>query len=230
MPTRHCPVYREHIKHKGWKILKKIILASASPRRAELLRQLGLPFTVIVSGMAEDEKQETEPCRLAERLALDKARTVAGQVDAGLIIGADTIVCIDNQVLGKPQDRSEAVEMLQLLSGRTHHVLTGLALIERPGDRILTHVESTQVVMRKLSTPEINWYVDSGEPYDKAGGYGIQGKAAVFVDRLDGCYFNVVGLPLAALWQLLGSFGIRIWEGAGMNDTQAPDHQGFATE
>ena len=210
--------------------MRKIILASASPRRAALLTQLGLPFTVLASGIAEDEKQEIEPCRLAERLALDKAHAVARQVDNGIVIGADTIVCIDNQVLGKPRDRIDAVEMLRLLSGRTHHVLTGLALIGRPEGRILTHVESTRVVIRELRTGEIDWYVDSGEPYDKAGGYGIQGRAAVFVDSLEGCYFNVVGLPLAALWQLLGSFGIRIWEGAGMNDTQAPDHHGSATK
>ncbi len=208
--------------------MKKIILASASPRRAELLRQLGLPFTVLESGVDEEGPQANEPHQLVRGLALAKARAVAHQVQDGVIIGADTIVCVDNIVLNKPVDRPEAVEMLRLLSGRAHRVLTGLALVGQPGLRTLTHVEDTRVLMRSLSEEEINWYVDSGEPYDKAGGYGIQGRAAVFVDKLEGCYFNVVGLPLAALWQLLGIFGIRIWEGAGIDDIQAPDHQGHA--
>ncbi|MBS4022945.1 MAG: septum formation inhibitor Maf [Dethiobacter sp.] len=210
--------------------MKAIILASASPRRAELLRQLGFSFTVVKSGVAEDELDHCEPYQMAERLALAKARAVAAGVTDALVIGADTIVCVDGRVLGKPRDRYEAVDMLRLLAGREHHVLTGLALIGQPENRVLTHVETTRVFMRELKEEEISWYTDSGEPYDKAGGYGIQGKAAVFVERLDGCYFNVVGLPLAALWQLFGSFGIRIWEGAGIYDIQAPDHQGFASE
>ncbi len=150
--------------------MKKIILASASPRRAELLRQLGLPFTVLESGVDEEGPQVREPHQLVRGLALAKARAVAHQVEDGVIIGADTIVCVDNIVLNKPADRSEAVEMLKLLSGRAHRVLTGLALVGQPGFGTLTHVEDTRVFMRKLSSEEINWYVDSGEPYDKAGG------------------------------------------------------------
>jgi septum formation protein len=208
--------------------MKTIVLASLSPRRADLLRQLGLSFQVIESGVVEDEKSDCDPRRLAEKLALSKAMAVAAKVSDGIIIGADTVVSVDQRILAKPSDENEAADMLRQLSGRCHRVLTGLAVIEQPRFEVLTHVESTEVCMRTISEEEITWYLNSGEPYDKAGGYGIQGKAAVFVDRLDGCYYNVVGLPLAALWRMLGSLGIRIWEGAGMNDTKAPDHEGSA--
>jgi septum formation protein len=108
--------------------------------------------------------------------------------------------------------------------------MTGLAVIAKPEGRIETHVESTSVYMRPILPEEIDWYVASGEPFDKAGGYGIQGKAAVFVERLDGCYYNVVGLPLTALWRIFGSLEIRIWEGAGIYDITAPNHQGPASK
>jgi septum formation protein len=209
--------------------MERIILASASPRRAQLLRQLGLDFEVITSGVAEEDC-EKDPTRLAKRLALSKARAVAQRVENGVVIGADTVVCINGELLGKPWDEAEAASMLRRLSGHQHHVMTGVAVIRQPEGRTLCHVEKTAVFFRPVREEEIQWYLDSGEPYDKAGGYGIQGKAAVFVDKLEGCYFNVVGLPLAALYRLLEETGVRIWEGADKHDNTAPDHQGSATK
>lgn len=207
--------------------MKNIILASASPRRAALLKQIGLSFTVMESGAPEDDS-EKDPVILAERLALLKAKAVATKVAAGVVIAADTVVCVDNILLGKPQTPAVAADMLRSLSGRTHQVMTGVAVITCPQGATLTHVETTNVSMRVISEEEIKWYVASKEPFDKAGGYGIQGKAAVFVVKLEGCYFNVVGLPLAALWRMLGQVGIQIREGAENHDNTAPNHQGFA--
>lgn len=209
--------------------MEKIILASASPRRAQLMCQLGLDFEVMVSGVAEEDN-ERDPEVLAGRLALSKARAVAGQVERGVVIGADTVVCVDGELLGKPGNAEEAAGMLRRLSNRRHQVMTGVAVIRQPEGLAHCHVEKTDVFFRSIRDEEINWYLDSGEPYDKAGGYGIQGKASVFVDRLEGCYFNVVGLPLAALCRLLEKVGVRIWEGADKHDNTAPDHQGFTTE
>ncbi|EEG78148.1 Maf family protein [Dethiobacter alkaliphilus] len=190
--------------------MTKLILASASPRRAQLLQQIGLKFAVKVSGVDENEN-EKDPARLAKRLALNKANAVAMQLTQGIIIAADTVVCIDGKLLGKPKDSMEAKEMLRSLSGRTHHVLTGVAVIDSENHRTLDHVETTAVKMRHLREEEIDGYVQSGEPFDKAGGYGIQGKAAIFVEKLDGCYFNVVGLPLSALCLMLEEMGVQIW-------------------
>ena len=204
----------------------KIILASASPRRAELLRQLGLQFPVCQSKV--DEKQATAgtPAELAPFLAERKAEAVAAQVGKGIIVAADTIVHLDGKILGKPADYREAHAMLTLLSGKTHEVLTGVAVIRRPEGNRAGHVETTRVTFRRLTEAEIEWYLQSGEAFDKAGGYGIQGKAAVFVEKIDGCYFNVVGLPLAALWKMLvQTGGIKMVEGAGLNVNTAPDHQ-----
>jgi septum formation protein len=194
--------------------MKTIVLASTSPRRAALLKQIGLDFTVVASNVVEEGINLANPRELAEKLALVKAGAVAAKHKESLVIAADTVVCVDGQTLGKPRDALEAAAMLRSLSGRGHHVLTGVAVIDSTSGRLLTHVEDTRVFMRGISEEEIGWYVASGEPYDKAGGYGIQGKAAIFVERLEGCYFNVVGLPLAALWQMLKSLGIKVWEGA----------------
>ncbi|MCR3923139.1 MAG: Maf family protein [Firmicutes bacterium] len=187
--------------------MKNIILASASPRRADLLRQIGLDFEVMVSDVREDEIKEKDPSRLVERLALLKAQAVASARHDGIVIAADTVVCVDGELLGKPADEREAWEMLRMLSGRSHQVMTAVAVIIQPNLQTLCHVETTKVFMRPISEEEILWYLNSGEPYDKAGGYGIQGKAAVFVEKVEGCYFNVVGLPLAALWRLLAKVG-----------------------
>lgn len=207
----------------------RIVLASASPRRAELLRQIGLAFETLESSVPEEAGDETDPAMLAEKLALLKAHAAAGKCSAEVIIAADTIVSVDGKLLDKPRDVREAAAMLRSLSGRRHEVLTGVAVIDRRGARLLTHVEKTTVCMRVIPDDELDWYVQSGEPFDKAGGYGIQGRAAVFVERLEGCYFNVVGLPLSALWRMLHRLGVEPWEGDGFVDFTAPDHQGPAS-
>ncbi len=209
--------------------MARIILASASPRRAELLAQLGLAFETLESRAPEEHGGESDPALLAQKLARRKMRAAAAaESGADIFIAADTIVRVDGGLLGKPRDAAEARAMLRSLSGRRHEVFTGVAVFDRRTGRVLTHVEETAVYMRSIPDDELDWYVQSGEPFDKAGGYGIQGRAAVFVERLDGCYFNVVGLPLAALWRMLRSLGLKPWEGAGRIDFTAPDHQGPA--
>ena len=176
--------------------MDKIILASASPRRAELLHQIGLEFDVVVSGVAEDEVKEKDPIRLAECLALSKAHAVAASVEHGIVIAADTVVYLDEEFLGKPEDEQDAMRMLRLLSGRSHQVMTGVVIIKQPDMQTLCQVETTTVYMRSITEEEIRWYINTGESNDKAGSYAIQGYGAIFVERIEGDYFNVVGLPL----------------------------------
>lgn len=185
-----------------------IVLASASPRRQELLRQVGVSFRVIPSGVDEQVATPMTPAELVEHLALIKAEDVAAREPGALIIGADTIVVVDDAVLGKPRDRAEAIAMLQQLSGRSHTVMTGVALIE--GDRRLVAHEETAVRFRPLTLAQIERYVDSGEPMDKAGGYGIQGRASALIEGIEGDYFNVVGLPLCRTVQMLAQFGVDV--------------------
>ncbi len=191
--------------------MKPIVLASASPRRAELLRQIGLTFDIAESGVPEDEAKEKDPVRLAERLALLKARAVAATLTRGIVIGADTVVCVDGNMLGKPADREESLQMLRLLSGGSHDVLTGVAIIEQPGMKTLCRVERTRVFFRPLSDEEIHSYLTKAEVMDKAGSYGIQGLGGGLVSRIEGCYFNVVGLPLALTVEMLKEFGVRVY-------------------
>lgn len=187
----------------------KLILASKSPRRKELLKKLGLDFEIVVSE-AEEDLQEGDPVLLAEKLALKKARLVAAQQPEGLVVGADTVVALEGTILGKPKSKDEAVKMLQLLSGKTHRVITGIALVEAPQGRELVSHEITQVSFRTLEAAEIAAYVNTGEPLDKAGAYGIQGLGGLLVERIEGCYNNVVGLPLTKLYLLLKEFGIDV--------------------
>jgi septum formation protein len=194
------------------------------------MRQIGLAFDIVTSGVAEDEDKEKDPVRLAERLARLKAQAVAATRESAIVIAADTVVCVDGELLGKPANEQEAMRMLRTLSGRSHQVMTGVVVTRQPQMRTLCHVEKTTVFMRPITEEEIRWYINSNEPYDKAGGYGIQGKAAIFVERLEGCYFNVVGLPLSALCRMLEQVGVPIWEGAENHDNTAPNHQGFATK
>lgn len=182
----------------------KIILASGSPRRKELLALAGYEFEVIVSE-ADEETGCKDPVKLVQELSYRKALATArylhaqGKAENMLILGADTIVVYQNQILGKPIDREDACRMLSMLSGQTHQVYTGVTLLEMDGKDICareTFYECTDVMMREMSDREIKEYVDSGEPMDKAGAYGIQGKAAVFVAGIQGDYYNVVGLPV----------------------------------
>jgi len=188
----------------------EIVLASSSPRRKELLEQLGLKFKIISSNVDETAEEE-DACLLAEKLAEIKAHEIARNLEPGyLVIGADTIVCIDSEILGKPKDETEAFDMLRKLSGKTHKVITGIALVESLSKRKIISHEETLVKFRDLEDKEIMRYIKTGEPMDKAGAYGIQKVGAVLVERIDGCYFNVVGLPLARLTQMLKEFDIKV--------------------
>jgi septum formation protein len=193
--------------------MKQLILASASPRRAELLRQIGLDFQVVASLIAEDLPADpVAPERLVMDLATAKVKQVArGRAD-GVIIGADTIVFLENQVLGKPGSAAEAVTMLTRLSGKTHQVFTGLGVFDRATDRLITDFAMTEVVFRTLCNHEIQAYVRTGEPLDKAGAYGIQGRGALLVEKINGCYFNVVGLPIGKLVVILNELGFPLWQ------------------
>ena len=193
-------------------MMPPIILASTSPRRRELLGLLGLPFEVIGSGYdeAQIDPSALAPPEYVMRLASGKAAEVASRLDAAtLVIGADTTVVLDGAYLNKPQDAAGARRMLRLLSGRTHEVYTGLCLLR--GAKILTECAVTAVTFDTLTDHVIDAYVATGEPLDKAGAYGIQGKALSFIPGINGDYFNVVGLPLFLLGQMLTEFGVSLW-------------------
>jgi septum formation protein len=197
-----------------------IVLASASPRRATLLRQIGLACRIHPSTLDEDGETPFEgesPDAFAVRLALAKAMEVAERLGQGLVIGADTVVICDERILGKPRDDAEARASLTLLAGRTHRVITGVAVVEAKTGRAEIGTASTSVRMRPYDAEEAARYVASGEPLDKAGAYGIQGRGALLVEEIQGDYFNVVGLPLVLLTGLLARFGISPW-GAGKDD------------
>lgn len=187
----------------------KIILASQSPRRRELLTQMGVTDFAICPAQGEEHMEaQLPPDRLSEALALAKAKEVAAQAGPeDLVIAADTIVTLDYQVLGKPHSREEAVSMLETLSGRRHVVYTGLAVLR--GEQAVSGHEATEVQFRPLSAEEISAYVATGEPMDKAGAYGIQGRGALLVEGIVGDYFNVMGLPICKLGQILRQFGIK---------------------
>ncbi|MGM9640607.1 MAG: Maf family protein [Faecousia sp.] len=184
-----------------------IILASQSPRRRELLELMGLEFQVRVADIDETMDLNADPADEVARVSAAKANAVAAGPE-DLVLAADTIVVCQGRILGKPHSPREAREMLELLSGRDHQVMTGYTL--RQGDKILTHTEVSHIHFRPLLPEEIHAYVETGEPMDKAGAYGIQGKAALFVSRLEGDYYNVMGLPLCALTQSLRDFGVKI--------------------
>ena len=194
--------------------LPRLILGSASPRRAALLRQLGLDFERLVCPEEEPPADGRPPAEHAIRAARAKARGVdrmareRGRSTGAIVIGADTVVRVDGAALGKPADPEDAARMLRLLSGRTHQVYTGIVLITEDG-RELDDCAETHVRMRALSEADIHTYVRSGEPLDKAGAYGIQGLGARFIEHVQGCYYNVVGLPLARLSSLLEEAGFE---------------------
>ncbi|MDA8097643.1 MAG: Maf family protein [Clostridia bacterium] len=187
---------------------KNLVLASASPRRRELLSNIGLDFTVVPGNIDEPLLDGLAPWVQAEALALAKARFVARQLSDSVVLGADTIVVLDGQILGKPADESGARAMLQFLQGREHVVHTGVALVDATKGRELTASESTHVRFGRLDRLDIDWYVSTGEPMDKAGAYGVQGLGSMFIEGINGCYFNVVGLPLRRVALMLKEFGI----------------------
>jgi len=190
----------------------KLILASSSPRRAELLRDAGIGFDVCAPQLDEARHPNEAAEKMVARLAEAKARAAAESAGAGkpaIIIGADTAVELDGEFFGKPRDAADAREMLSYLSGRTHFVLTGIFVLRLPDGATRSAVERTAVTFALLDPSEIEAYVTSGEPFDKAGGYAIQGRAGRYIPRIEGCYFNVVGLPLARLHALLSDLGWR---------------------
>ena len=186
----------------------KLILASGSPRRAEILRDAGYPFTILSSAIDETPFANESPENLVQRLADTKADLVAARaVGPAVIIAADTEVVLDGHVLGKPRTSDDARNMLAKLSGRTHSVITGVTLIRLPDAERRSFVETTHVQFAKIPDEEILRYLATGEPFDKAGSYAIQGRAGRYVPRIEGCYFNIVGLPLARLSQALTELG-----------------------
>lgn len=178
---------------------RRVILASGSPRRKELLAYLVDAFDVVPSGI--DEVAFGTPAQQVEKLAADKAADIARQYPDVVVIGADTLVAVDGQVLGKPKDEAEAEAMLRRLSGRSHTVYTGVAVIS--GGQTHTAVEATRVTFCRMSDEEIRGYIATGEPMDKAGAYGIQGFGGKFISGIEGCFFNVMGLPLSRLYTML---------------------------
>jgi len=179
----------------------QIILASRSPRRAELLAAAGISFEVLAADIDESVRSGEDPAAYVERLALEKARAVLALRPEALVLGADTTVTIDGLILGKPVDEREATEMLQRLRGRVHDVFTGVALVGTSA--IQSAVERTRVWFAPMTDEDISWYVASGEPVDRAGAYAIQGLASRFIPRIDGSYSNVVGLPVALVSSIL---------------------------
>lgn len=192
------------------KNMKKIILASSSPRRKELMTRLfNDNFQIITSSYEEDNNLNIDPKEMAMLHSLEKAKDVARN-NNGIIIGADTIVVYGNKVLGKPKDKEDAKKMLKYISGKYVDVISGIAIVE--GDKEINDYEITKVKMKQMTEKEIEAYVNTGEPMDKSGAYGAQEKGAVLIEKIEGCYFNVVGLPLFKLHNMLKDFNISIFD------------------
>lgn len=190
--------------------MNRIILASASPRRSELLRRIQLDFTIIPSNVEEVVDERLEGAEIVKAIASQKAWDVATKLqEKALVIGADTVVMKDG-VLGKPKDKNQAFAMLKRLQGEWHEVFTGVAVIDSGTGKVSQGYEKTRVKMRSLSEDTIIRYIETGEPMDKAGAYGIQGWGSLLVERIEGCYFNVVGLPLVKLSNVLEEFGVKL--------------------
>jgi len=183
--------------------LPSIILASASPRRAEILRTAGWPFAAFPVDIDESRRPAEDAISYVERLAREKAEAAAARSEGSMIVAADTTVTIDQHILEKPAGEKDAVRMLQLLNNRWHTVLTGLALFDRRQSKTIIAHEATEVKFAAISDEEIQWYVATGEPMDKAGGYAIQGLGARLIEEIRGDYFNIVGLPLRLLYELI---------------------------
>ena len=190
--------------------MKAIILASASPRRKELLEQIGLSFRVEPSNYQENIRFDLEPHDLARALSLEKARLVARNHRNALVIAADTFIVFEGKILGKPRTETQAKEMLETMSGKPHSVITGFTIVDTDNNKTLSRSVETKVHLRKLSSDEIDAYVRSKEPLDKAGAYAIQGLGSVIAEKIEGDYFNVIGLPLSALTESLKEFGVHI--------------------
>lgn len=190
-------------------MIENLILASGSPRRRELLSALGWHFKVIPSQAAEVKKAGELPADMVCRLASLKARDVAQRFPGNWVLGADTVVASDGVILGKPHDEAEACSMIAALSGKSHSVFTGVALIA-PDGRMLVKDEETRVTFRTLTVEEISAYVGCGESLDKAGAYAVQGYGMLLAERIEGCYFNVVGLPISLVSKMFAELGVTL--------------------
>lgn len=190
---------------------KHIILASTSPRRKALLKQIGLKFDVKSSDIDESAVFYKNPYDLVKKLSLLKAKSVAELSKNSIIISADTVVVFKNRIIGKPKAKSDARKILKMLSNKMHTVITGFTIVDSQTDKTISGFEESKVWFRKISGEEIDKYVDSGEPLDKAGAYGIQEKGGAFVKKIEGDYFNVVGLPLAKVIIELRKLGVSIF-------------------
>ncbi len=180
----------------------KLVLASRSPRRAEILNAVGWSFDTEAANIDESRFEGEAAVPYVRRLAQSKAETIAKNLSSGLVLGADTVVLVDEKILGQPSDADDARRMLKLLSGRWHEVLTAVALLRAGGGQVMADHEKTRVRFAEMSDAEIDWYVGTGEPMDKAGAYAIQGKAALFIEEIQGDYFNIVGLPVRLVYKL----------------------------
>ncbi len=187
-----------------------LILASSSPRRRELLGRFGMDFTVKVPDVDESILPNEDPVAHVRRLAQAKAAKVAEEEEEGLVVGADTIVVLDGEIIGKPEDREDAIRMLSALAGRTHRVYSGVAVTALPSGATRTVVVCSRVTMAAIGESEIRRYVDGGEPLDKAGAYAVQGEGKRYVTAVRGSFTNVVGLPLQALHRFLRHFGLPV--------------------
>lgn len=192
--------------------MKRLILASSSPRRRDLLNQLGLRFDVEPAEIDETAFTSQPAARLVRALSRKKAAAVASRHKNAIIIAADTVVELDGSVLGKPHGRTEAKTMLRSLSGKHHTVITGFTIIDSDTQRTLTRTVKTKVYVKALKRNDIDAYVETGEPLDKAGGYGIQGSGSILIKKIVGDYSNVVGLPLSEIADSLTEFGIDVWK------------------
>ncbi|MHA1651289.1 MAG: Maf family protein [Candidatus Helarchaeota archaeon] len=185
-------------------------MASESPRRRALLKKIGVEFERIRPKYQEIMHKGDTPEKYIWNNAVQKAKSVIDEIDEGIIIAADTIVVKDREILGKPKDKNDAQRMLKTLSGTSHYVYTALVVLEKFSNKMEVKIEKTKVEMRKLEEDEILRYINSGEPLDAAGGYKIQEQGAKFIKRIEGCYYNVVGLPIASLVEMLKKFNIKI--------------------
>ena len=181
---------------------EKLILASSSPRRKEILTAVNWPFEAVAANIDETRLDSEEALTYVKRLAETKARAVAARFASGLVLGADTVVLAENEILGQPREPNEARRMLKLLSGKWHEVLTGVFLMRAPNGQAVIDHEITRVRFAELSAAELDWYVATGEPLDKAGAYAIQGQAGLFIEEIEGDYFNIVGLPIRLVYEL----------------------------
>ena len=180
---------------------EKLVLASGSPRRSEILERAGWPHEIIVPGIDETVLPNEDAAAYVQRLARSKAEAVASRLETGLVLGADTTVVVANQILGQPLDDADARRMLRLLNAKWHDVLTGVAVVHVGGETRVGY-QRTRVRFAEMSETEIDWYIATGEPFGKAGAYGIQGKASLFIEEIEGDYFNIMGLPIRLVYEL----------------------------